>query len=94
MMPRERAIELIETIDNAGWGCLPLDAIIVIEQAIATAIEEGRKSRECCKAEREALLKIAEEEKGKPDAPYRDFSEGYLAALDFMIHQIRARSDS
>jgi hypothetical protein len=59
MTPRERAIELTETIDNAGWGCLPLEAITIIKQAITAAIEEDRKSRECCKQEREACVKLS-----------------------------------
>jgi hypothetical protein len=103
MTPRERAIELIETIDNAGWGRLPLEAITIIKQAINSAIEEERKSRECCKHEREVCAKLGDEEAGYHAGEMERLRRNDLAVVieekamktaKEITRKIRARSES
>lgn len=97
MTPRERAIELTETIDNAGWGCLPLEAIAIIKQAITAAIEEDRKTRECCKQEREACAVMVQEvyeRELKIFANLKEYTDAPHCILEDLMNEIRARSDS
>lgn len=86
MTPRDRAKHLFDKIPGAVAQTL---AVGLIEQAIIAALEEDRASRECCKAEREAILKIAID----IHDDYRASSWPAVAATAVMkvINAIRAR---
>jgi hypothetical protein len=65
--------------------------IAAIERAIIEAIEEDRKTRECCKAEREACAQIAEEQADEQDRG-ANVPERWMAQE--IERLIRARSES
>jgi hypothetical protein len=95
MTPRERAGLFIDqhcaTMDYdrrekafyAVWNLL--------EEVTKAAIEEDRKSRECCKQEREACAMIAHEELDIE----RDFAESRSGedVAEYIEARIRARSE-
>jgi hypothetical protein len=71
-----------------------------ITRLVQSTIEEDRKSRECCKAEREALMQMADEMEGPilkrdmfPFLPIKYLDKVLIPVVD-LIAAIRARFDS
>ena len=92
MTPKDRAREATWDIGAPDWTTADGELLESrVEQAITAAVAEDRASRECCKMEREACAKIAdesEENRGLLKQP-----DGELAAK-IIAHNIRARSNA
>lgn len=85
MTPKERAQWIIDHYRHIG----PEDSLAIMSD-IEAAIEEDRKTRDCCKAEREACAGIADE----VAAFLRDNKLSGLGDVEYVALVIRARSDS
>lgn len=75
------------------WGASPAQVESAIEKAILLAIEEDRKSRECCKAEREACAMIADEMKAElSQRPEKlQYGRTQIEVAEYIATEIRAR---
>jgi hypothetical protein len=70
--------------------------ILDIEQAITAAIEEDRKTRECCKQEREACAMMVQEvyeRELKIFANLKEYTDAPHCILEDLMNAIRARSE-
>jgi hypothetical protein len=63
----------------------------ISEEAFLSTIARGLHA--AVAEEREAILKIAKDEKAEAPVSYGDFNSGYLSALEFMMRRVSARSE-
>ena len=80
-----------ESLNIAEWNYRLKGEATAFIRALEWVLEPPITGESDVEAEREAILKIAKDEKGEAPVPHGDFNSGYLSALEFMVRQIRAR---
>jgi hypothetical protein len=96
-LPYDRVRAALEIAENGPGTCAAIPVLYADGCIGDVIIERPKKGDKTITAavveEREAILKIAIEENRPSYEKGTDWGDGYIAAMEFMIRQIRARGE-